>query len=154
MDASLAARRLREAGYRVTRPRLAVYDTLARLGGHRTADEVAAALTDAGHGMARMSVYNALDALRGAHLVMTAETGSGAARHEVADTWHHHFVCRVCGRLDDVAGRAVEAAWLSVDIPGAEVDEAQVVFRGTCADCRARSAPTGAPAPAPADESR
>jgi Fe2+ or Zn2+ uptake regulation protein len=146
VDASLAARRLREAGYRVTRPRLAVYATLARLGGHRTADEVAAALADAGHGMARMSVYNALDALRGAHLVMTAETGSGAVRHEVADTWHHHFVCRVCGRLDDVPGRAVEAAWLSVDIPGAEVDEAQVVFRGTCAACRDGSAAAGAPA--------
>lgn len=146
MDASLAARRLREAGYRVTRPRLAVYDTLARLGGHRTADEVAAALAEAGHGMARMSVYNALDALRGAHLVMTADTGGGAVRHEVADTWHHHFVCRVCGRLDDVPGSAVESAWLSVDIPGAEVDEAQVVFRGTCAACRSRPGQTNTPA--------
>lgn len=152
MDASLAARRLRAAGYRVTRPRLAVYDTLARLGGHRTADEVAAALADAGEGMARMSVYNALDALRGAHLVMTADTGGGAVRHEVADTWHHHFACRVCGRVEDVPAGAVEAAWLSVDIPGADVDEAQVVFRGTCAACRARPAPNGAPTPA--DESR
>jgi Fe2+ or Zn2+ uptake regulation protein len=141
VDAARAAGRLRAAGFRVTRPRLQVYETLARLGGHRTADEVAAALAGAGHAMSRMSVYNALDALRAAHLVMVADTGSGAVRHEVAAGWHHHFVCRVCGALADVPTRVDEGRWLDVEVPGARVEEASVVFRGTCAACLAREAP-------------
>ena len=127
----------------MTRPRLQVYETLARLGGHRTADEVAVALAESGHVMSRMSVYNALDALRRARLVTAADTGTGAVRHEVAGERHHHFVCRVCGSLHDVPtapGEPVPQAHL----PGARVDDVQVVFRGVCADCLSAGRPTGA----------
>ena len=83
---------LRAAGLRVTRPRLAVHRGLARLGGHRTADEVATALVRAGDVLPRTSVYNALEALRMAGVVMQAGAGAGAALSEVATVWHPHCV--------------------------------------------------------------
>jgi Fe2+ or Zn2+ uptake regulation protein len=118
-----------------------VYEALARLGGHRTADEVADAVATAGHRMSRMSVYNALDALRAARLVMIAEAGSGAVLHEVAREWHHHFVCNVCGEVTDVPCQVGSSPCIDAAIPGAQVDEAQVIFRGTCAHCHAPAQP-------------
>ncbi|MDQ1323598.1 MAG: Ferric uptake regulator family, partial [Chloroflexota bacterium] len=45
--------RLRAAGLRVTPQRVAILDALAALGGHPTADEVAAALGEAGSPLPR-----------------------------------------------------------------------------------------------------
>jgi Fe2+ or Zn2+ uptake regulation protein len=113
------------------------YHALARLGGHRTADEVADAVAAGGHHVSRMSVYNALDALRSAGLVMVAETGRGPTLHEVAADGHHHFVCRVCGAVIDVPCTSGDVPCTDVTVPGAEVDEALVILRGTCPDCLA-----------------
>ena len=126
----------------MTQPRLRVYEALARLGGHRTADEVADAVASAGHHLSRASVYNALDALRDARLTMVADTGPGPTRHELARAWHHHFVCRTCGDVIDVPCRADgrEGPCLHLEVPGAVVDQAQVVLRGTCARCLGRRA--------------
>jgi Fur family ferric uptake transcriptional regulator len=97
---------------------------------------VADAVAAAGHHISRMSVYNALDALRSAGLVMVAETGRGPTLHEVAADWHHHFVCRVCGTVTDVPCAVGESPCIDATVPGAQVDEAQVILRGTCAACR------------------
>lgn len=125
--------RLRAAGLRATRPRRLVLETVESLGGHRSADDLADALAAAGERLSRQSVYNALDALVGAGLVHAAEVGKGSARFEPADHAHHHFVCRVCGRVLDVDGPAPRIA-----VPGALVESATVLVRGVCADCRVR----------------
>lgn len=134
----LATGALRAAGLRVTRPRLAVHRALAGLGGHRTADEVAAKVAGGGDTLARASVYNALEALGSAGLVMQASTGAGAALYEVATTWHHHFVCRRCGNVTDVPCAVGAKPCLDPRLAGDEVDEAEVIYRGVCADCQGR----------------
>ncbi len=131
-----AAGALRAAGLRVTRPRLAVHRALAGLGGHRTAEEVMAALVEGGEGLPRTSVYNALEALRAAGLVMQAGTGAGAALYEVASRWHHHFVCRKCGDVADVPCAIGAKPCLQPELADVDVDEAEVIYRGLCARCR------------------
>lgn len=122
----------------MTRPRLAVHRSLAHLGGHRTADEVVGALVGAGEALPRTSVYNALEALRVAGLVLQAGAGAGAALYEVATTWHHHFVCRSCGEITDVACAVGAKPCLDPQLPGTEVDEAEVIYRGLCVNCHAQ----------------
>jgi Fe2+ or Zn2+ uptake regulation protein len=134
-----AAGALRAAGLRVTRPRLAVHRALARLGGHRTAEEVMAALVEGGEALPRTSVYNALDALRAAGLVMQAGTGAGAALFEVASRWHHHFVCRKCGDVADVPCAIGAKPCLQPELADVDVDEAEVIYRGLCARCREKT---------------
>lgn len=131
------AARLRAAGLRVTRHRIAVLDALAGLGGHRTADEVAGALQAAGAPMPRASLYHALGAMAGAGVVMVADAGPGAARYEVSTSWHHHLVCRGCGAVLDVPCVRGSSPCLDADLPGAAIDEAQVIFRGLCPTCAA-----------------
>ncbi|HEY8523886.1 MAG TPA: transcriptional repressor [Acidimicrobiales bacterium] len=124
----------------MTRPRLAVYRTLAALGGHRSADEVADALRETPAPLPRTSVYNALEALREAGVVMQARAGSGAALYEAAATWHHHFVCRRCGSITDVPCAVGARPCLHPDLPDVDIDTAEVIYHGLCARCRAHEA--------------
>jgi Fe2+ or Zn2+ uptake regulation protein len=136
-EAELAAR-LRSAGLRVTGPRRRVYEALAALGGHRSVDDVADHLARSDEDPpARMSVYNAMEALTAAGLVMTADAGAGRTLYEVAGTWHHHFVCRTCGRVIDVPCAVGTKPCLSPSTAVGEVEEAQVIYRGRCASCLA-----------------
>lgn len=129
--------RLRAAGLRVTSQRVAILDALAALGGHPTADEVAAALMEAGGPLPRASLYHALGAMADAGVVLVADAGPGTARFELAGDWHHHLVCRACGAIVDVPCATGSRPCLEAALPGAVVDEAQVVFRGLCPACAA-----------------
>lgn len=129
------AARLREAGLRATRPRLAVTQALRAMGGHHTADEVHAHLVQHDVMLPRTSVYNSLLALADIGVVMRADVGRGALLYEVADTWHHHFLCRQCGQVSDVSCIVGEKPCLTPLEDMGLIDEAQVLFRGICHGC-------------------
>lgn len=126
---------LRRAGLRVTRPRLLVLEVLERAGAHRSVDELVAALRQRGTPLPRATVYNVVNALVAHGLIMAADTGPGRALFEAGRTWHHHFVCRECGAIIDVPCVRGEKPCLEPDLPGVEVDEAQVIWRGRCPQC-------------------
>ncbi len=128
--------RLRAVGLRVTRPRVLVLDTLRRQGGHRSADEVVEALRRRGTPVTRGTVYKVLADVVAAGLVMVADHGPGRAVYEIADLWHHHFVCRRCGTIIDVPCMEGDKPCLRPDVTVGEIDEAQVIFRGICDACR------------------
>lgn len=129
------AQRLREAGLRVTRGRLAVYRALQSLGGHRSADEVSAALEDGDSSPSRASVYSALEVLTRLGVVMGADAGPGRALYEAGGRWHHHAVCRACGTVSDVECVVGAKPCLEASGDWGAVDEAQVIFRGLCKEC-------------------
>ncbi|MCS7051584.1 MAG: transcriptional repressor [Thermomicrobium sp.] len=135
--------RLRQAGLRVTQPRLWVLDVLDRVSGHWSADEVLAAVRARGARLSRATVYNVIHALVSSGLVMVADAGPGRMLLESARVWHHHFVCRDCGTVIDVPCVIGAKPCLQPALPGAEVDEAQVIWRGRCPRCVARSASRG-----------
>jgi Fur family ferric uptake transcriptional regulator len=116
-----------------------VLGVLAELGGHRTADEVLAAVRTSGRPIARASVFNALRDLVTAGMALLVEV-PGAARYELAGPGHHHFLCRTCGSITDVPCVVGDQLCVTPDLAGARVDETTVVFRGLCPACAA-SAP-------------
>jgi Fe2+ or Zn2+ uptake regulation protein len=130
-----ASKSLRAAGLKVTRPRLLVLNGLKEFGGHLSADELVAALKAQGTPLTRASVYNALAALLAHGLLMLTDVGPGKALYELAEQWHHHFVCRGCGAIQDVACVIGERPCLTPESVAGEVDEAQVIFRGRCDHC-------------------
>ncbi len=133
--------RLRAAGLRATQPRLRVYQALAALAGHRGADEVYDHLLAGGTRLSRASVYNALEALVRAGVVLAADAGPGRGLFEAATRTHHHAVCRRCGRVSDIACVAGPRPCLTPSDPDwGLIDEAQVIFRGVCAPCAAAAA--------------
>ena len=128
--------RLRQAGLRATRPRLAVHRALDSLGGHRSADEIYERVLANGDTLSRASVYNSLAALADAGLVLHADAGPGRALFETTTVWHHHAVCRICGQVSDVACVTGSKPCLATGDDWGQIDEAQIIFRGVCSACQ------------------
>ncbi len=85
------------------------------------------------------TVYRALDRLCRLGLVLELHLpGMGAALYEQARAGHAHFVCRACGKIEDVdcdvPGEAIRS--LVQDRDG-EVDEIILTVHGRCTACKA-----------------
>lgn len=131
------AARLREAGLRVTAPRLAVLAATAA-GGHPTVGEVAARARERLGSVSLQAVYDVLRALDERGLVRRIEPMGHPARYEarVGDN-HHHLVCRSCGAVADVECTVGRAPCLEpATNAGYVVDEADVTYWGMCPTCR------------------
>ncbi|MCW2867906.1 MAG: transcriptional repressor [Marmoricola sp.] len=131
---------LRRAGVRVTRPRAAVLDAV-RAHPHADTERVIAAVRDQLPTVSHQAVYDVLRALVAAGLVRRIQPHGSLARYEarVGDN-HHHVVCRTCGTIADVdcaVGHApcLDAGPDAQDDHGFVIDEAEVIFWGTCAAC-------------------
>jgi Fur family ferric uptake transcriptional regulator/Fur family peroxide stress response transcriptional regulator len=129
--------RLREASLKLTPQRFAVLEYLGRAAGHPTADQIAVEINRRFPRASRATVYNTLNALRDAGLVREVTHGdAAAARYESNVEPHHHFVCRACGRLEDVPTEAF-APPARVELEGGhEVESFEIVLRGVCAKCK------------------
>ncbi len=132
--------RLRAVSLRVTRPRVAV---LSALRDHPHVDtDTVIQLVRADHpAVSHQAVYDVLKVLTEAGLIRRIQPMGATARYEsrVGDN-HHHIVCRGCGAIADVECAVGHAPCLSAsDNHGFVVDEAEVVYWGTCPTCAAES---------------
>ncbi len=134
--ARAAGDELRGAGLRVTAARVALLEAV-RAGDHLDAEAIAAAVRDRLGHISLQAVYEALHALTAAGLVRRIEPAGGPARYEgrTGDN-HHHVVCRSCGSVADSDCAVGEAPCLTAsDDHGFAIDEAEVIYWGTCPAC-------------------
>jgi Fur family transcriptional regulator, stress-responsive regulator len=136
MTAPDFASALRNVQLRVTRPRVAV---LAAVGAepHLDTDAVIHRVReDLGH-VSHQAVYDVLRALTDAGLLRRIQPAGATARYETfAGDNHHHVVCRSCGAIENVDCAVGEAPCLvASDDHGYTIDEAEVVYWGTCPSC-------------------
>lgn len=127
---------LREAALRVTRPRVAVLRAV-HTHPHADTDSIIGVVRADLGGVSHQAVYDVLRALTEAGLVRRIQPPGSVARYEarVGDN-HHHIVCCSCGAVVDVDCAVGEAPCLTpADDHGFSIDEAEVVYRGTCSDC-------------------
>ncbi|HWJ67692.1 MAG TPA: Fur family transcriptional regulator [Nocardioides sp.] len=140
MDQTDFEQQLRDAALRVTRPRVAV---LAAVHAHPHADTesvIAAAralLPDVSH----QAVYDSLHTLTQSGLVRSIKPAGSVARYETrTGDNHHHVVCRNCGSIDDVDCAVGHVPCLTAsDSHGFVIDEAEVIYWGTCPGCSVRT---------------
>jgi len=129
---------LRAAALRVTRPRVAVLTAL-RDHPHVDTDTVITLVRTELPAVSHQAVYDVLRALTDAGLVRRIQPAGATARYEsrVGDN-HHHAVCRTCGAITDVDCAVGDSPCLTAaDDQGFVVDEAEVVYWGTCPACAA-----------------
>lgn len=131
---------LRIHGVQVTAQRLAALRAVSA-NPHCTADEVAESVRSVIGTVSRQAVYDALKLLAEKRLIRRIQSAGSPARYEdrVGDN-HHHLICRQCGKTVDVDCSLADTSCATVkDHEGYEIDEAEVIYWGTCADCRVMS---------------
>jgi Fur family transcriptional regulator, stress-responsive regulator len=127
---------LRAASLRVTQPRLAVLAAL-RDHPHVDTDTVIELVRSELPHVSHQAIYDVLRALTGAGLIRRIQPAGATARYErrVGDN-HHHVVCRSCGAIADVDCAVGHTPCLTAsDDHGFVIDEAEVVYWGTCPAC-------------------
>jgi len=130
---------LRDAGLRVTQQRVAVLDAVRRLP-HADTESLIGAVRDRHGDVSHQAVYDVLRALTEARLVRKIQPLGTVARYEsrVGDN-HHHVVCRSCGAIADIDCAVGDTPCLTAsDANGFVIDEAEVIYWGTCPECNAR----------------
>jgi Fur family transcriptional regulator, stress-responsive regulator len=127
---------LREHGVQVTAQRLAVLRAVSTRP-HSTADDIDKAVRAEIGAISRQAVYDALGVLTDKGLLRRIQPAGSAARYEGrVDDNHHHLVCRSCGAMVDVDCAVGDTPCLTpADGAGYEIDEAEVVYWGTCPRC-------------------
>jgi Fur family transcriptional regulator, stress-responsive regulator len=129
---------LRAASLRVTRPRLAVLGAVHDNPHVDTDTVIRLVRADLG-AVSHQAVYDVLRVLTEAGLLRRIQPAGATARYEsrVGDN-HHHVVCRTCGAIADVECAVGHSPCLTAsDSHGFVVDEAEVVYWGTCPGCAA-----------------
>lgn len=128
---------LRQNGIPVTAQRLAVLRAVSGRA-HGTADAIAEDVRASIGAISRQAVYDSLGMLVKKGLVRRIQPAGSPTLYEnrIGDN-HHHLICRSCGLTVDVDCAVGSAPCLTaIDDSGFKIDEAEVIYWGTCPDCR------------------
>lgn len=126
----------RERGLNLTPQRRAIVEYLHMAANHPTADDVFEAVNGRFPMTSRATVYNTLRLLSDAGLLQEMSE-DGVSRFDPVLEPHHHFVCRVCGKMEDVSARTFDAL-SGVKLAGRRVESYEVTARGVCGACSKR----------------
>jgi len=101
---------LRNAGLKVTRPRVRILELLAATDKrHHTADEVYRLLGDEGSDIGLATVYRVLSQFESAGLVVKHNFEGGQASYELDEGDHHdHMVCLDTGEVTEFVSTGIE----------------------------------------------
>jgi len=122
--------RLRRAGLRPTRQRLALTHLLFAHGDrHVTAEGLHEEAVAAGMPVSLATVYNAMHQFTHAGLLREVTVDGSRTYFDTNTGNHHHFYCEDDGTLMDIDGDAIAVAGVPVPPPGAEVDRVDVIVR-------------------------
>ena len=131
---------LRDSNLRLTAPRLAVLEVVAKEGKHQDAEFIVRAARQKLVTLSRQAVYDNLNALVAAGILRRIEPAGRPALYEtrVGDN-HHHLICRRCHATVDIDCAKGDMPCLEPqEDHGFVIDEAEVVFWGICPQCQAK----------------
>ncbi|MFI8596395.1 Fur family transcriptional regulator [Rothia koreensis] len=139
---------LRSRGRRVTKQRIAVLTAVHRHQ-HSPAENIVTYVRDELPNITVQSVYVVLADLTDIELLRKFQPPNTPALYETrASDNHHHALCVVCGRIEDVDCAIGEAPCLTPsETHGMSIIAADVVYRGICQSCRSSEEGTGSPDP-------
>jgi Fur family transcriptional regulator, ferric uptake regulator len=128
---------LKEAGYRLTRPRRSVAHVLLSAPTPLSIEEIRRCLGS--RAINRVSIYRTIQLLCDLGVVRRLQFHEGFARYELADTFsshHHHFVCNLCGRVEDIDACPLAATEQAITRrTHSRITSHSLEFYGVCGPC-------------------
>ena len=130
------AKTLKERGLRVTPQRLAVYANLLQRQDHPNAEEI---FNDLNHIVPRSSqatVYSSLRTLLDVGLIREVLLEEGVCRYDANTNPHHHFRCKCCGTITDIAWEQFPGLTPEQMPPQLQVEQYEIILQGVCDCCQ------------------
>jgi Fur family iron response transcriptional regulator len=122
--------RLKQAGLRPTRQRVALAGLLFRQGDrHLTAESLYEDAASAGHALSLATVYNTLNQFTAAGLLRQVAVDAERSYFDTNTGDHQHFYCEDDGTLIDIPGEAIAVAGVPTPPKGMAVERVDVVVR-------------------------
>lgn len=129
--------RLRDAGYKITPPRLAVLEVIEQEGEHLDPAQILRRAQSIHPAIGRATVYRTLELLTQLNIVRPIYVGEHGPTYIRAEGGHHHLVCSTCGIVIDfdqcMAGDMMRDL---TDRFGFQIQSHLLEFYGTCANCQ------------------
>lgn len=135
MDTQRATKQLAAHGIKPSAQRIAIMDYLMTHHNHPTVEDVYQGLCGSLPTLSRTTVYNTLRMLSEKKAAQMLTIDDHHVCYDGVTQPHVHFICRNCGRVIDLKGVKAPNIGQEQDLDGNLVDEAQLYYRGICADC-------------------
>jgi Fur family transcriptional regulator, ferric uptake regulator len=143
---------LRNAGLKVTLPRLKILEILEGGGArHKSAEDIYKALLNSNEDIGLATVYRVLTQFEAAGLVTRHHFENGMAVFELNRGDHHdHIVCIDCGKVEEFMDSGIEERQKVIaDQRGFDIHDHSMILYGHCrrSDCPSRAAALAAKKP-------
>ena len=128
---------IREAGLKVTGPRMKILELLENSGDrHVSAEDVYRLLLEAGEEIGLATVYRVLTQFEAAGLVERHNFEGGHSVFELNRGGHHdHIVCTLCGRVEEFMDATIEKRQREIARErGFEIGDHSLIIYGRCKD--------------------
>lgn len=135
----MTTQELKQAGLKITLPRIRVLDILQEHhDAHLSAEDVYKALLKSGEEVGLATVYRVLTQFESAGLVKRHNFDGGQAVFELDQGDHHdHIICIVCGKIEEFYDAAIEKSQqLVAEKFSYELADHSLVLYGKCRDCQ------------------
>ena len=135
------SQQLKEAGLKITLPRLKVLQILEQAGDrHLSAEAVYKALLEMGEDVGLATVYRVLTQFESAGLVSRQNFEGGHSVFELNQGEHHdHLVCIKCGRVDEFYDETIEERQQVIaEKAGYKMTDHSLNIYGICPECQSR----------------
>ena len=127
----------RERGERCTVQRRVILETVLGLDNHPSADQIFDAVEERLPGIARTTVYRALEHLARMGVITKACHPGRVARFDPRLELHHHLVCLRCSEFFDFEDENLNHLTIpDTAVLGFEINDYRVQLRGICQSCR------------------
>lgn len=129
-SSSSALARLRAAGLRPTRQRLALARLLLENGDrHFTAEQLHTEAQAAAIRVSLATIYNTLHQFTDCGLVREVVVDPGHSYFDTNTDEHHHFFCETTGRLQDIPGHELTVSGIPLPPSGTEISRVDIIVR-------------------------
>lgn len=129
---------LRDAGYKLTSPRLTILELLGESGGHITSAELLSLVEQRAPSIGRASVFRTLDLMTRLGIIWTSVQGGSTVHYMLMPGGHHHhIVCTNCNKLIEFGDCRLDTLITQVEKKyGVRVEGHLLELYGRCKDCQ------------------
>ncbi len=142
MDKEKVQRALAEGGYKYTKQREAIYETLLQCAeSHLSPEQLYSIVNENMKDIGIATVYRTLQIFEELGLVYKVDFGDNCNRYEITDAseahQHHHLICTKCNRVQEVKIDLLEELENKIERTyDFTIVDHNLKFYGLCSDCK------------------